>query len=237
MGVTPFLTVAVSWPAAYRIVPTRYPPIDLYERITGDPAKWELLAAIEAITNPRVRDEIGEIRLAPVDERVSGPGASWVMAPFTHLNPRGSRFSDGAYGVYCAADRLPTAIQETVYHMGRVYADGSDEPHDEDMRVLVGVIQGRFNDLTQNGVATPYLDPDSYANSQELGRGIRDAGGDGIVYPSVRNPPHPCVAAFRPKVVGIPAPERHLKYHWDGEAISRVFDYRAEIWRPAEDYR
>ncbi len=36
-----------------------------------------------------------------------------VMAPFTHLNPKGSRFSDGSYGVYYAAKRLSTAIAET----------------------------------------------------------------------------------------------------------------------------
>ena len=35
---------------------------------------------------------------APPEERVkSGPGAScYVMAAFTHINPKGSRFSDGA---------------------------------------------------------------------------------------------------------------------------------------------
>ena len=31
------------------------------------------------------------------------------MAAFTHLNPEGSRFSDGSYGVYYAAHTLATA--------------------------------------------------------------------------------------------------------------------------------
>jgi hypothetical protein len=77
---------------------------------------WEALIRPEELTNPRVRDEVGTIALIPPEERVSGPGASHVMASFTHLNPKGSRFSDGSYGVYCAASALETAIAETVFH-------------------------------------------------------------------------------------------------------------------------
>ena len=137
----------VRWPEAHRIVPSRYPPVQLFERLSGDPAEWETLAEIESLTNPRIRDEIGEIHLVPVEDRVSGPGASWVMAPFTHVNPNGSRFSDGSYGVYYAARELPTAIAETVFHMGRFYAATADPPHAEDMRVLTGRIGTTFHDI------------------------------------------------------------------------------------------
>ena len=233
-----FPVTTVKWRKAYRIVPSRYPPIDLFERVAADPAQWEMLAEIEMITNPRVRDEIGEISLVPADERISGPGAAWVMAPFTHLNPRGSRFSDGSYGVYYAADRLATTVQETIYHMGLIYADSRDQSHDEDMRVLVGPINGGFRDLTKDReAAATYLDANSYGQSQELGQQVRDAGGDGIFYPSVRNFGHPCVAAFRPKVVGIPVQDRHLNYHWNGREISRVFDYSADRWIADDDFR
>ncbi len=54
------------------------------------------------LVNPRLRNEAGAIHLVPPEERVTGPGATWVMAPFTHFNPNGSRFSDGTYGVYYA---------------------------------------------------------------------------------------------------------------------------------------
>jgi hypothetical protein len=65
--------------------------------------------ALEQLTNPRVRDEVGDIALVPPEERVSGPGASYVMAAFTHVNPKGSRFSDGSFGVYYVAAALETA--------------------------------------------------------------------------------------------------------------------------------
>ena len=134
-------------------------------------ARGRRLAEIESLTNPRLRDEIGEIRLVPVEERVSGPGASWVMASFTHLNPKGSRFSDGSYGVYYAARELETAIAETTFHLGRFYAATADPPHAEDMRVLSGRVDTRFHDLRGGDPRwRACLDPEDYAASRALGR-------------------------------------------------------------------
>ena len=44
------------------------------------------------------------------------------MAAFTHLNPEGSRFSDGSWGVFYAAHSVATAVEETVYHRERFLA-------------------------------------------------------------------------------------------------------------------
>ena len=55
-------TRRVAWKPCWRIVPRRYPPIDLFERIAS-PEDWEALAAVESLTNPRIREEIGEIAL------------------------------------------------------------------------------------------------------------------------------------------------------------------------------
>ncbi len=35
---------------------------------------------------------------------------------------------------------------------------------------------------------------------------------------------------FRPSAVGIPVQTRHLKYHWDGSAVRRYFDYAEDSW-------
>jgi hypothetical protein len=221
----------VRWPEAHGIVASRYPPIWLFERLTADPAEWEMLAEIESLTNPRIRDEIGKIHLVPVEERVSGPGASWVMAAFTHRNPNGSRFSDGSYGVYYAARELLTAIVETIYHMGRFYAQTADPPHAEDMRVLTGQLDAEFHDLRSDPRAwAACLDRDDYSTGRELGQRLRARGSNGIVYPSVRRQGGQCVGVFRPRAVGLPAQGRHLQYHWDGRRISRYFDYAAERW-------
>jgi len=224
--------IAVVWAEAWRVVASRYPPINLFERVSSDPAVWEVLIELEQLTNARVRDEIGEISRVPPKRRISGPNASWVMATFTHVNPRGSRFSDGRYGVYYAADRLKTAIVETAYHFGRFARDSHDPPRREGMRVLLGSVDNEFHNLGQLSPErrSTILDPDSYVESQRLGHELRASGSNGVVYPSVRDRGGRCLAAFWPDVVRPPMQERHLTYEWDGARVSRYFDYLLGTW-------
>jgi len=222
----------VDWPQAWRVIASRYPPINLFERLTTDTAVWDALTALEQFTNPRVRDEVGNIALVPPDERVSGAGASYVMAAFTHLNPKGSRFSDGSFGVYYAAAALETAIAETAFHFEAFARDSADPPRSEDFRVLVGSVTAAFEDVAALPAAQlgSILDPESYAASQAYAQGIRVAGANGVAYPSVRHAGGQCIGAFRPRAVGIPHQERHLKYRWNGEQVDRYFDYARDEW-------
>jgi hypothetical protein len=74
------------------------------------------------------------------------------------------------------------------------------------------------------------LDPGDYAASQAYGRALRDGGATGVVYPSVRRAAGTCIGALRPRAVGLPPQERHLKYRWNGERVDRYFDYRRDVW-------
>ncbi len=226
----------VDWKRAYRIIASRYPPIDLFERVSRDPAVREALTALEMATNPRVRDEVGDISLVPPDRRISGPGASYVMASFTHVNPSGSRFSDGSRGVYYAGESFSTALAEVAHHFAERARDSGDGPRREDMRCLVGKIDHRFVDV---GALEPemrrrILDPVSYEASRTFAQTIRDDGADGVHYPSVRRPGGRCVGAFYPDVVGIPVQAQHIKIDYDGRAVSRYFDYQEEKWHPIQ---
>lgn len=225
-------TRRIDWPLAWRIIASRYPPINLFERLTPDPAVWDALIALEQLTNPRIRDEVGEIALVPPEERVSGPGASYVMASFTHVNRRGSRFSDGTFGVYYAAAEFETAVAETVFHFEAYARDSNDPPRMEDMRVLVGVVCCAFEDVAAlpEPERSRVLDPDSYVASRAYANRLRDDGANGVAYPSVRRPEGNCVGAFRPPAVGIPRQERHLKYRWNGGRVDRYFDYLRDAW-------
>lgn len=222
----------VRWPGATRIIAARYPPIALYERVSPDPAVWDALIAAESLVNPRLRDQVGEIRLVPPEDRVSGANASFVMAAFTHLAPGGSRFSDGTYGVYYAASDLDIAVAETAFHFTRIATDSADGPRYENMRVLVSRVDAQFHDVERMPVEerTPLLDPDSYVRSQAFAGPLRAAGSTGLHYPSVRREGGRCLAAFKPKAVGIPTATRMLQYHWDGTAVRRYFDYAADRW-------
>ncbi|HXF54773.1 MAG TPA: RES family NAD+ phosphorylase [Hyphomicrobiaceae bacterium] len=221
----------VRWKAAYRLVPSRWPPIDVFERV-ADADDWELLYELEALTNPRLRQEAGEISLVPPARRVTGPGASVVMAPFTHASPdRPTRFSDGTYGVYYAANRFETALREVAFHMSLFYGATEDPPQNEAYRTYRGAVDALMHDL-RKGDWSMFLDPDvgTYRRPQELGRHLREAGSNGLVYPSVRHYKGQCIGAFWPDVVGIPIQTKHIMLKWDGERISAWFDYETERW-------
>ncbi|MGH7444800.1 MAG: RES family NAD+ phosphorylase, partial [Longimicrobiales bacterium] len=210
----------VRWQPCYRVIPSRYPPIDLFERV-ADTADLEAVIALESMTNERLRDEVGEIRLVPPTERVSGPGAGYVMAAFTHTPPGGGRFSDGSHGAYYAARTLATAIIETSYHRARFMAATREPPMHLDMRVLEAELDARLHDLRGMRVQRPAIyASDDYSASQALARTLYAAGSDGVVYDSVRDGRGRCVAVFRPKRVKNCREMRHLTYVWDGDGIS-----------------
>jgi len=222
-------TRRIAWSRAHRVIASRYPPIALFERVAS-PDEWDALIEIESLTNPRIRDEVGEIALVPHDERVSGPGAGWVMGAFTHIG-RASRFTDGSFGAYYAASNLACAVAETAYHYGNFYR-ATKEPHcDVDMRVLVGAVKGAFHDIRKERKKYRRVyDPDDYTASQAFARQLRALGSNGITYDSVRLDGGKCVAAFRPKAVSPPDGSGRLLYHWDGAQIARYFDYRVDAW-------
>lgn len=216
------LKARVLWPQYHRLINSSYPPIDLFEDI-ADPKDWALLGGAEAKTNPRISDTIGNLDLVPIERRVGGAGASYVMAPFTHISPdRTGRFNDGRFGVFYAGNSFETALFETVYHMQNFYA-ASDEPAGwlTDFRELIGSIDAVLTDVTGDGFSD-LMNPDAYSASQGFAREIKEQGSDGVVYPSVRNPDGMCFAAFYPDVMSIPIQGCHLRYHWDGARVNMI---------------
>lgn len=228
MVITPPIPPLVSIPwQTHRIIRSLYPPIDLFEDI-ADPVDWDLLAAAEAKTNPRIMATIGNLALVPVDRRVGGDGASMVMASFTHISKdRPGRFSDGSYGVYYAGDSLKTAIFETAFHHGRFMA-ATAEPSGwtSDFRELIGSVEKELHDITDAAVYGACLnaDPTKYGPAQTFAEELHNAGSDGVLYPSVRHVEGQCIAAFWPDVVSIPTQASHLTYHWDGSQVDQVKD-------------
>lgn len=216
-----------GWDAAYRIVSSRFPTVGVFDHVAA-PEDLDAVYEIEAMTNPRVRQEWGEIQLVPPAERVAGPGTTPIMAAFTHLNPRGSRFSNGDYGVYYAARSRTTAIAETCYHVAR-WAKASHDPATAfTMRVYVGELhQKSYHDIRGCVDSNPEwydADPGHYGPAQTLGATLRAAGSWGLLYRSVRDPDGQCVAAFRPKALAPVMQTQHLQYVWDGQKISDVLE-------------
>ena len=217
----------VRFAPCHRIVASRLPTIHLFERV-ADPADWDALYELESMTNPRLRNEVGELHLVPKADRVSGPNASIVMAPFTHLSPQGTRFTNGRFGAYYAAESIDTSIAETRFHRENFLRATSQPPLELEMRCYLADVVCALHDLRGKRIELPDVyDPMSYAASQKVGAELRAAGSNGVAFDSVRRTGGECVAVFRPRLVQNLRQGVHLRYAWDGTAISHVYEIRA----------
>lgn len=212
--------------AQYRIIPTKFPPINFFERHTP-PELMEEAFEIESLTNERLLNEVGLLQQVKPEDRVSGPGASVVMAAFTHIG-NASRFTDGSFGIYYAARSLETAIWETIFHRERFFAATNEAPCEIDMRSYSGHVEKPLIDIRSE--AYQHLldaNPDNYGPAQDFGLQIKSQDHWGILYPSVRHNGGECIAALRPPTVSIPLQGPHLTYHWNGQFIDAVYEKKS----------
>jgi hypothetical protein len=232
--VSPPSPSTMSWKVSHRIIRTIYPPVDLFEDVV-DPSLWDLLVSAEAKLNPRVRDQVGDLSLVPVHRRVSGPSASLVMGAFIHASKdRPSRFSDGSFGVWYCGDRWEVALAETIYHFERFMRLTNEPAGEADYRELTCTIGGDLHDIRGADAYSACCDPLSWSAGQTLGKAIHAAGGDGIVYKSVRWPAGFAAALFWPDRIKLPVVQaRQIRYHWDGHRVSKYFIHGPpRVWTP-----
>ncbi|MDP1603206.1 MAG: RES family NAD+ phosphorylase [Legionella sp.] len=205
----------------HRLIPSRYPPVNFFDW-ADSPEELLQIALLEGLTNDRLTNDYGHIHLVAKDDWVGGPGATPLMAAFTHFGE--SRFSDGtSYGIYYAADSIQTAIAETKFHRERFLQASNEPPCVSQMREYTAFTNKSLVDLSGNGYES-YLNPDvdSYKNSQAFGREIKSQNEWGLIYPSVRNVNATCIAVFRPPALTIPVQAGHYDYIWDGNVIGEV---------------
>lgn len=207
--------------SVYRIILSRYPQISLFERVSS-PKDWDVLYAVESLTNPRLRDEVGDIRLVPPEDRVYGDGASWVMAAFTHppVDGRGGRFNRDFGIYYCAADEA-VAITESSFHRARFLRESRIEKTTQDMRVIraqLGPVT--LQDVRQLSGHAIY-DLDDYREAQQIGFSLRDIKSFGVHYQSVRESGE-CYGVMRPKAISDAIHWRYLRYHYEQGKIIEV---------------
>ena len=213
-----------DWPRCHRIIPSRFPAIDLFERVI-DSALFDALYELESMTNDRLREEAGDIAMVDPDDRVFGSGATVVMAAFTHIG-RASRFTDGTYGVYYAANSTETAIRETVFSRQRFLASTNEPAIEIDMRMYVGNVERPMHDIRSADYVALHH-PDDYSGSQMFSNGLKSEKSWGIVYNSVRHEGGECIAALRPPAVGLPTPSKHFTYVWNGSRVTEWYEKKA----------
>lgn len=219
--------INVNW-QGHRIIPSRFPPISVFERVV-DAADLDEAFFIESLTNDRIREEAGDLTLIPAEDRISGPGTSPVMAAFTHIG-HPSRFTDGTYGVYYAGVDSKTAIAETKHHRAKFLAATNEPDTQISMREYIGNIVLPMLDITDNNFIHLH-DPDDYRQSQKFAKETRDRGYAGLLYNSVRNAGGLCVAAFKPKALSPVIQAAHYEYYYSASErkIIHVYEMRELI--------
>ncbi len=208
----------------FRLVNSKFPPINLFDDV-ADEDEFEALYELQALTNPRIQTEIGNLNLVKQSDIPFGiTGCSYATSPFTHVNPDGSRFSDGQFGVLYMADSVATAIQEVAYHQGRYWAGVQGLDYDRfvfrGLRVKVG--EEEWHDGTCLDRNHSIYDPASYAASRSFGRTLWKSGSEGLQYWSVRHPGAICWGLFTPKRIKSIIQGAHFEFVWNGEAISSI---------------
>jgi len=214
----------LSHQIGYRLISSKYPPINLFDDV-ADNSEFELLFELQAMTNPRIQNEIGNLNLLPVSERPFGiPGCSYAMAPFTHINPDGSRFSDGDRGMLYIADSMDTALMEVTHHQISYWQKV------EGLRYDRLVLRGLFCDFSADPLADAKVlppahaiyNPDDYSAARALGAKLRSEGMAGIQYLSVRNPGATCWGLFTPRTIHSVQQTAHYEMIWNGETLSQI---------------
>jgi len=206
----------------YRLVNSRFPPIALFDDVASAD-EFESLYQIQALTNPRLQNQTGRLELIPVAEIPFGiTGCSYATAPFTHVNPSGSRFSDGSYGVLYLADTMDTALAEVRHHQNAYWSRVQSLSYE---RFVFRGLTCAFNDADMLDASSipesdPIYDPDDYADSNLLGRRVREAGSKGLRYRSVRAAGQMCWALMTPRPVTSIIQTAHYEMVWNGQITS-----------------
>lgn len=213
----PISQVDQEW---YRLIPSRFPPIDVYERLGSDALK-KTAQELESITNPR---------LAAKARLVAGPSGvdanspklqNWNHAPFSYKNPKGSRFLDKAYGVMEVAADLAVALGYAVNRRELFLMRTSEAPTALDMRVLITRIRGKFVDLTGLPLDMPQ------AERWTLGKELYDKGASGVLFHRPGFGKAQFLAAFTTSVLSATVQGTHYRFVWDGKEIRSVYDFTA----------
>ncbi|MEJ5060048.1 MULTISPECIES: RES family NAD+ phosphorylase [unclassified Pseudomonas] len=207
---------------AYRLVNSKFPPIALFDDV-ADADEFEVLYQIQALTNPRLKNEVGQLELIARSEIPFGiPGCSYAIAPFTHVNPAGSRFSDGQYGVLYLADSMDTALAEVRHHQGLYWSNVPSLNYERFVfrGLSCAFVEVGMKDATSLPMTDPVYAPDDYSHSRLLGRAIKDVGHSGLRYHSVRMQGGYCWALMTPRPVSSVIQTAHYEMVWNGQVTS-----------------
>ncbi|SNY53421.1 RES domain-containing protein [Arsukibacterium tuosuense] len=209
---------------SYRLINSKFPPVSVFDDV-ADADEFDTLFELQALTNPRLQALAGNLSLLPRTEIPFGiAGCSYAVAPFTHVNPAGSRFSDGRFGVLYLAENVQTAINEVAYHQNRYWSRVPELSYE---RFVFRALSCEFadvslSDLTSLSPQHAIYHSEDYTAARALGGNLRLQGSAGVQYNSVRNQGALCWGLFSPKYVTQMVQHAHYEMIWQNGKISAI---------------
>jgi hypothetical protein len=201
----------------YTLIPSRFPTVDVFARVAND--RSSELAEIESLTNPRLRERDRLIKGAQI---VDGNGPllqNWNHAPFTYLNPEGTRFFDPDRPALELAADMQTALVISVRKRETFLTRTTEAPIGLEMREISRQVKGRF----ANGLDwDPGLD---LVERRRLGREVAEAGFDGLLFRPAERPSGICVSVLKGEVLQRAVQRDHFKFVWDGTRVRVVYSF------------
>jgi hypothetical protein len=195
---------------AYRLIPSQFPPIGLFDTVA---TAADLAAVLDLVgwTNDRLVAE--RVARLPQNEWVYGtPNASIVMAAFLHVAPGGMRFNGPELGAWYAAYDIGTAAAEVGHHLRREAGARSVAAMSRTYRTYTTTLLGDYLDIRGQQAAYPDVyASDRYNASQRFGEDMRASGGAGILYTSLRRRAGINAVAFRTRNITEIVQEDHFE--------------------------
>jgi hypothetical protein len=202
----------------YRLIASRFPTVDLYERIAVNGAQ-DILVRIETLTNPRVRDKEEAARVSSIDVETSPKFQNWNQAPFSYPNPAGSRYVGPLFRAMELFASLNGALAAAIKKRETFLAATEHRATNLDMRVLRHDFGGEFVDRTCDPIDMPQEE------RWKIGERLLKAGKHGVYYRCPELPHCFAVSLFDGEGLGPARQAEHFRFRWDGHRIPWIYPY------------
>ena len=188
----------IDWSGdAYRLIPSRFPPVNVYEGLIANDRLNDVYAA-EAITNPRLRSLSRMTSAGAVDASADPRLQNWNLAPFAYGDPDGTLFFDERQPCLEVAVERQTALAISVAKRERFLSHTATPSTGLDMRMLRTPVKGKFWDL--RGMADPIAGLPE-VERRAIGAQMPD-GAQGILYRPVERGAGTAIATYLPNRSG-----------------------------------
>lgn len=208
----------------YLLIPSRFPPVSLFQLIAD--GKDDIVARIADLHNPRLREKQRLLGSHAGEAGTSSPRfQNWNHAPFTYSNPEGTWFFDRLVRCLELSLDKQTALAVSVAKRERFLQRTGEAPIGLDMRMLSRKVSGSFLDATDASVDLPLAERLDLGKTL-LARAQRDRLA-GILFRSIERASGMRVCVLDGDVLDRAIQGEHFRYSWDGERMASLYAFNS----------